>query len=382
VLPARPSGTHRLSFFSQGAVIDMAKKPKQRRITGGVDTHKDTHHAAVVLMNGRRLADAQFPATAAGYRALLAWMRGFGRLHAVGVEGTGSYGAALARYLTGRQVRVIEVDRPDRRQRRAKGKSDPLDAYAAADAVLSGRAKTVPKAGDGITESIRALHTVRSGAIKSRTACMNELHALLITAPAQLREQLVGHKGAKLIRACSGLRPTGELADPAQATRYALRRLAGRWHDLDTEITDLDTRLTVLVKQARPDLLTIKGVGVETAAQLLSTCGDNPDRLYSEAAFASVCGVSPVPASSGRTTRHRLNRGGDRQANRALYIIAVSRMAHDTRTRTYVARRTAEGLSKKEIIRCLKRYIARELYKLLTHPKTRTTQTEDLAKAA
>jgi transposase len=360
----------------------MAKRPKKRRVTGGVDTHKDTHHAAVALMNGRRLADSQFPATAAGYRTLLEWMNSFGRVHAVGVEGTGSYGAALARHLTGEGVKVIEVNRPDRRQRRAKGKSDPLDAYAAADAVLAGRANAVPKAGDGITESIRALHLVRGGAVKSRTACMNELQALLVTAPAQLREELTGRKGAKLIQACAVLQPTGDLADPAQGTRYGLRRLAGRWQELDAEVTDLDIRLAALVKQARPDLLQITGVGVETAAQLLSTCGDNPDRLYSEAAFASLCGVSPVPASSGKTTRHRLSRGGDRQANRALYVIAVSRMAHDARTRAYVQRRTADGLSKKEIIRCLKRYIARELYKILTRPKTQMTQTKDLAKAA
>jgi transposase len=360
----------------------MAKKPKQRRIIGGVDTHKDTHHAAVVLMNGRRLADTHFPATVAGYRALLGWMRGFGRLHAVGAEGTGSYGAALARHLTGKGVKVIEVDGPDRRQRRTKGKSDPLDACAAADAVLSGRASAVPKAADGITESIRALHTVRAGAVKSRTACMNELHALLITAPAPLREELADHTGARLVQACSQLQPTGDLADPEQGVRYALRTLAGRWHDLNTEITGLDTQLAALVKQARPDLLEINGVGVETAAQLLSTCGDNPDQLSCEAAFASLCGVSPVPASSGKTTRHRLNRGGDRQANRALYIIVVSRMAHDARTRAYMARRTTEGLSKKEIIRCLKRCLARELYKILTHPKTHTTSTKNLAKAA
>jgi transposase len=168
----------------------------------------------------------------------------------------------------------------------------------------------------------------------------------------------------------------------APGTRCALRRLAGRWHELNAEITDLDTQLAALVTRARPDLPAIKGVGVETAAQLLSTCGDNPDRLYSEAAFASLRGVSPVPASSGKTTRHRLNSGGDRQANRALYIIAVSRMAHDARTRAYVQRRTGTGLSKKEIIRCLKRYIARELYKVLTSPKTQTTQAKDLTKAA
>jgi transposase len=279
-------------------------------------------------------------------------------------------------------VKVVEVNRPDRRQRRTKGKSDPLDAYAAADAVLSGRANVVPKAGDGIVESIRALHTARSGAVKSRTACMNELQALLITAPAELREELTGRKGAKLAEACARLRPLGDLADPAQGARYALRCLASRWHELTTEIDDLDAQLVVLVKQARPDLLEIKGVGAKTAAQLLSTCGDNPDRLHSEAAFASLCGVSPIPASSGKTKRHRLNRGGDRQANRALYVIALSRMSHDARTRDYVQRRTTEGLSKKEIIRCLKRYIARELYKILTNPKTKTTQVNDLASAA
>jgi transposase len=357
----------------------MAKKAKKRRIAGGVDTHSGTHHAAVVLMNGRRLADAEFPATAAGYADLLAWMRCFGRLHAVGVEGTGSYGAGLARHLRGEDVRVVEVNRPDRRQRRAKGKSDPLDAYAAAEAVLTGRATTVPKACDGIVESIRALHLVRASAVKARTACINEMKALVITAPTELREQLAARSAATLARACARLQTLGDLADPAQGVSAALRRLAARYHVLTTEIADADTELAVLVKQARPDLLAIRGVGIEAAAQLLSTCGDNPDRLHSEAAFASLCGVSPVPASSGKTKRHRLNRGGDRQANRALYMIVLTRMGHDANTRAYVARRTTEGLSIKEIMRCLKRYVARELYKILTCPKT---SNQDLPAAA
>lgn len=360
----------------------MATKPKKRRVTGGVDTHSGTHHAAVVLMNGRRLADAEFPATADGYASLLEWLNSFGRLHAVGVEGTGSYGAALGRYLTGEQVKVVEVNRPDRRQRRAKGKSDPLDAYAAADAVLAGRATAVPKAGDGIVESIRALHIVRAGAVKARTACMNELQSLLITAPAELREHLAGQKRAKLAQACARLRPADDLADPAQGTKAALRHLAGRYRSLTDEISEADTQLGALVKKARPDLLAIRGVGVETAAQLLATCGDNPDRFHSEAAFAALCGVSPIPASSGKTKRHRLNQGGDRQANRALYTIAISRMSHDADTHVYVQRRTKEGLSKKEIIRCLKRYIAREIYKLLTRPKTQVVQINDLPEAA
>jgi transposase len=349
----------------------MAKKPRKQRIAGGVDTHSDTHHAAVVLINGRRLADAEFPATAAGYADLLAWMRSFGRLHAVGVEGTGSYGAGLARHLRGQDVRVIEVNRPDRRQRRAKGKSDPLDAYAAAEAVLAGRATTVPKAGDGIVECIRALHLARAGAIKARTACTNEMKALLVTAPAELREHLPTRSTAKLAHACAQLPSSGDVADPTYGVSAALRLLAGRYHTLTAEITDADAQLAVLVKQARPDLLAVRGVGVETAAQLLATCGDNPDRLHSEAAFASLCGVSPVPASSGKTTRHRLNFGGDRQANRALYMIIITRMGHDAGTRAYVVRRTAEGRSTREIVRCLKRYVARELYKVLTHPKIR-----------
>jgi transposase len=293
-------------------------------------------------------------------------MRSFGRLHAVGVEGTGAYGKGLARHLHREKVEVVEVNRPDRRQRRTKGRSDPLDAYAAAEAVLAGRATTVPKAGDGIVESIRALHLVRAGAVKARTACVNEMKALVITAPAELREQLPARSTARLVHACTRLATDGDLTDPVHGIKAALHRLATRYHHLTVEIGDADAQLAVLVKQARPDLLAVRGVGTESAAQLLCTCGDNPDRLSSEAAFASLCGVSPVPASSGRTKRHRLSRGGDRQANRALYMIVITRMGHDPRTRGYVARRTTEGLSTKEIIRCLKRHVARELYKILT----------------
>jgi transposase len=365
----------------RGDRVGMAKKPKQRRITGGVDTHKDTHHAAVVLMNGRRLADAQFPATSAGYAGLLAWMRGFGRLHAVGVEGTGSYGAALARHLRGQDVTVVEVNRPDRRQRRAKGKSDPLDAYAAADAVLSGRAVAVPKATDGIVESIRVLHLVCGGAVKSRTACINEMRALVVTAPARLRQQLPTAT-ADLAGACARLHPGGDLADPVKATMAALHHLADRYHALSTEITDLDAQLAVLVKQARPDLLQIKGIGVETAAQLLSTCGDNPDRLQSDAAFASLCGVSPVPASSGKTqpapAQSRRRPASQPRPLRDHYLPHGPRPPNPRLRATPHHRRPVQ----KEIIRCLKRYIARELYKALTRPKTQAAQEKDLATAA
>lgn len=355
------------------------KKPKKRRIVGGVDTHADTHHAAVEVMNGGRIADAQFPATGQGYEQLLEWMRSFGRLHAVGIEGTGSYGAGLTRHLRENGVEVIEVNRPDRRQRRTQGKSDPLDAYAAADAVLAGRARALPKGSDGIVESIRAVHLARAGAMKARTACVNELRSLLVTAPAELRERMAGISAGALTTLCARLRPAADVADPLQGTKLALRSLARRYQALSTEIEDLDIHLKALVAQARPDLLTVHGVGPETAAQLLITCGDNPDRLTSPAAFAALCGVAPIPASSGKTNRHRLSRGGDRQANRALYLIALARMAWCSRTRAYVTRRTAEGKSKKEIIRCLKRYIARELFKTLTSKKTTTNDLQTAA---
>lgn len=348
------------------------KKPKQRRIVGGVDTHAESHHAAVEVMNGARIADASFPATAAGYAQLLAWMASFGRLYAVGVEGTGSYGAGLTRHLHAHGVRVVEVDRPDRHQRRRLGKSDALDAYAAADAVLAGRARALPKLGNGLAESIRAIHLARAGAVKARTATINELRSLLVTAPTQLREQLAGHTAETLTAACTRLRPTGEICDPAHGTKVALRHLARRYQALTGEITDLHQHLRALITHARPDLLAIHGVGVETAAQLLITCGDNPDRLSTPAAFAALCGVAPVPASSGKTTRHRLSRGGDRQANRALHLIILTRMATCPRTRAYITRRTTEGKPKTEIIRCLKRYAARELFKTLTSTNTTT----------
>ncbi|TQL99845.1 transposase [Actinoallomurus bryophytorum] len=347
-----------------------SRRPDKRRVVGGVDTHHDTHHAAVELMNGGRIADADFPATVEGYARLLAWMEGFGRIHAVGVEGTGSYGAGLTRYLRGQGVTVVEVNRPDRRQRRSVGKSDPLDAYAAADAVLAGRARALPKGNDGIAESIRVLHLTRTGAIKARTAAINELRAVLVTAPAQLREHLTGKPTPALISACARLRPGTDLTDPLHATKHALRALAHRHQHLTTEIDGLNLHLKALITQTRPDLLAIYGVGVETAAQLLITCGDNPDRLTTPAAFAALCGVAPIPASSGKTTRHRLSRGGDRQANRALYLITITRMSHCARTRTYIQRRTSQGKPKPEIIRCLKRYLARELYKALTSTNT------------
>ncbi|WP_331730180.1 IS110 family transposase (plasmid) [Kitasatospora sp. NBC_00070] len=348
----------------------MAEQTDQIAVVGGIDTHTDFHQAAVIDSIGRHLATEAFPTDPDGYRQLLEWLHSHGDVMAVGVEGTGAYGAELARFLRGNQVTVVDVDRPDRRARRANGKSDPVDAYAAATAVLSGRAGGTPKTRDGIVEAIRSLRVVRRSAVKSRTQTINQIRGLIITAPAQVRERLRGLSTTALITHLSRSRPTGELDDPARAVRTALRRLARRYQYLSEEINDANAELRPLVAQAAPDLVALPGLGTETAAQFLITAGDNPDRLRSEASFAHLCAAAPIPASSGRTNRHRLNRGGDRQANNALHTIALVRMRWDPRTQNYVAKRTAEGMSKKDILRCLKRFIAREVYKHLTRPAT------------
>jgi transposase len=336
---------------------------KKRSVMGGVDTHGKTHHAAVLDQNGRELGDHEFPATAAGYRTLLTWMRRFGRVVKIGVEGTGTYGAGLARYLASEQIELVEVDRPDRRARRAQGKSDPLDAYAAARAALSGRASAVPKARTGPIEAIRVLRTARRGAVKARTAALNQLRGLIVAAPENLRSKLDGLTAVRLVDACANLPVHDEhLNDPEHATAASLAAIARRVQTLNTEIAEADRHIGHLVATTAPRLIALHGVGPDVAGQLLTTAGDNPDRLRSEAAYAHLCGVAPIPVSSGRTNRHRLNRAGDRAANSALYTIALCRMRSEPRTRAYIQRRTQQGLSKKDILRCLKRYIAREVH--------------------
>jgi transposase len=338
-----------------------------RQVTGGVDTHGEVHVAAAVDTTGRILGTASFPATAAGYRRLWRWLCRHGELARVGVEGTGSYGAGLARYLTGEGVEVVEVNRPDRQRRRRRGKSDTVDAEAAARAALNGDATGAPKTGDGPVESVRVLRLARRSAIKARTQSANQIRDLILTAPDQLRSRLRNLDTDKRVAVCARFR-TGEVTDPGEATKAALRTLARRHLDLSAEITVLDAHLAQLCATINPALLAAHGVGPEVAATLLVTAGDNPHRMGSEAAFAALCGASPVEASSGKVTRHRLNQGGDRQANNALWRIVLVRMSSDPRTKAYVARRTLEGKSKKEIIRCLKRHVARQIFRLLTNP--------------
>ena len=337
-------------------------------VTLGVDTHSDTHVGAVLDQFGRCLETLSVPATATGYATLLAWAEGFGTLDRVGIEGTGSYGAGFARFLRDKDVEVAEVNRPNRQHRRRFGKHDTADAEAAARAVQANTATGEPKAADGLAEMVRAVRVARRSAVKARTQAANQLRALLVTAPEELRAKLRGLSTTKLVATAARFRPGVLTNDLAEATKLAMRSVARRHRRLSEEIAELDEHLARLVAEAAPALTSVRGVGTDTAASLLLAAGDNPERLKSEAAFAHLCGAAPVQASSGKSVRHRLNRGGNRDANRALHVLVLGRMSWDERTREYVARRTAEGKSKREILRCLKRYVAREVYRILTAP--------------
>lgn len=344
------------------------------RVTVGVDTHKDTHVARAKDQLGRRLGDVKIvPTTPDGYQELLSWARSLGEVEAFGIEGTGSWGAGLARYLATQQVRVLEIVRPSRQARRRNGKSDPADADAAASAVLSGDAQGLPKSGDDRVEMIRVLRVARTTALKARTQAMNALHAMVVTAPAELREALRRLSDAALVGRCAHLRP-GPLTNPTAATKAALRSLATRHQALTKELNQLSAKLDQLVTAVAPTLLALFGVGPDSAGVLLVAAGDNPERMRSEAGFAMLCGASPVQASSGKVSRHRLNRGGNRQANAALYLIVLSRLRWHQPTQAYMARRTAEGKSTKEVIRCLKRFVARQIYQVLSTMAKQTAQ--------
>jgi transposase len=337
-----------------------------RAITGGVDTHADTHVAAALDPVGGLLGVREFPVTAAGYSGLLGWLGGFGTVCLVGIEGTGSYGAGLARHLSAAGVRVVEVDRSDRQDRRRQGKSDPLDAVSAARAAQSGRARGAPKGRDGAVEAIRALMVAKRSARSERTQAINQARALIVTAPDDLRARFTAHATADLVAELAALRPRPG-AVVGYHTRIALRELGRRAEFLDGQIGCLDALIVPLVTGHAPGLIALHGVGADTAALLLAAAGDHPGRLRSEAAWAHLCAAAPIPASSGKTIRRRLNPAGDRQAGHALWRIVITRMSTHPPTRAYAGRRTAEGLSKKEIMRCLKRYVAREVYPCLRH---------------
>ncbi len=336
-------------------------------VTAGVDTHRDVHMVAALDQRGTELGVQGFSTDPVGHRNMLDWLERFGPVELVGVEGTGTYGAGLTRFLQRNDIAVVEISRPDRQERRSHGKSDEVDAIAAARSAQSGKDIAQPKTRTGNVEAIRALRMVRRSATRDRTSAINQMRALVVTGPDDLRETFRGMTTKKLVSGAARLRPS----DPTTfvgATKFALRELARRVQFLNAEIKRVNDILSPLITATAPELIARHGVGIESAATLLVTAGDNPNRLHSEAAFAHLCGAAPINASSGLITRKRLNPRGDRLANEALWRIVMVRMSSEPRTRAYVQRRTIEGKSKREIIRCLKRYVAREVFKDLKHP--------------
>lgn len=340
--------------------------PVEHQVVLGVDTHRDQNTAAVVTVDGRLCGTAEFPTTSRGCDELLAWAKELGHVTRAGVECTGSYGASVSRLLQSQEIEVLEVNQPDRRARRSHGKTDVVDAEAAARAVLSGRATAIAKSGEGPVEAIRVLKLMRDSAVHARTKAMNQLKATLVTAAPALRETLTGLGTKTLVRRCSTLPDSAADTVSQHATRYVLRGLAQRILTLTAEADQTEKHLKALIQQHTPQLIERTGIGPDSAAALLIVAGDNHDRVGAEGSFAALCGVSPVEASSGNTQRRRLNRGGDRRANAALYRIVLSRLRWDTRTQAYMTRRLAEGRTRREIVRCLKRYVAREVFALIT----------------
>jgi transposase len=339
---------------------------EQRVVVGGVDTHKDLHFAAVVDDQDHVLGNQCFPSTRHGYKQMLAWLRSFGELARIGVECTGTYGAGLLRYLQQAGVTVLEVTAPDKHDRRKRGKDDTIDAENAAHAALAQVRTVTPKTRDGMVESLRVLKACRKTAIAARRVALQLIQNTIISAPDELRESLRTLTRMQLIRTLAAWRPDlSDYRNLSSAYRIALKSLGRRYLELHDEIADLDTMIAALVNELAPELIAQNSIGYESASQLLLTAGDNSGRLQSESSFAALCGVSPVPASSGKVSRHRLNRGGDRAANSALHIIAIGRLRTDPRTQAYVAKRLNEGHSKLEAIRCLKRYIAREVFYII-----------------
>lgn len=333
----------------------------RQAVHGGIDTHKATHHAAVIDTDGRLVQQRQFATTTAGCRALIRWLDQW-QVHRVGVEQTGTYGAGVTRELTDAGHQVVEVNQPDLRVRAMAGKSDPIDALMAAEAARTGRAQAVPKERCGAIESIRLLHAARRSAVKERSALLNQIGDMAITVPTQLRDRL-GTTGRQIAAQSLRLRPDHtHPSDPTQAARIALRSLAERIRDLDRQVHRLDADLDALLAATAPRLLERPYVGTHAAAQLLITAGENIDRIGTEAQFARLTGIAPIPASSGQTHRMRLHRGGDRAANSAIHMVAIGRLRSHTPAIDYLARRTSEGLSKKDAIRAMKRLIARELF--------------------
>lgn len=335
-------------------------------VIGGVDAHADAHHLAALDERGGLLASKSFPTTTLGYAQALDWLSGYGQIDAIAVESTGSYAAAFVRYLREHEIRVFEVNQPHARTRRRRGKSDPIDAETAARLLLAGKATAIPKQTNGIVDDPAASRHAQQrgqGTLgRARAGPRSAHHRTAATSRPARRPQDAPRQSRDRARLRVSAR---DLTRPLDAAKFALRALAQRINTLDDEIALLDHHLEELVAVAAPRTLQLLGISTGHAGQLLVTAGQNIERFNGESSFAAICGASPVPASSGKTNRHRLNPGGDRQANRPLHPIVVVRLRYCQRTRDYVERRTREGKTQREIMRCPKRYVAREIYTVL-----------------
>jgi len=349
---------------------------KHQKIIIGIDTHKDFHHVAVISALGESLTDRKFDATPDGYTALIAWVTGQGDVLRAGVEGTGSYGAALTKRLRTAGITVIDILAPDKQERRLRGKTDQIDAYSAARAVLARRARTVPKIRDGEVEAMRVLRTTRKMVVKQRTETMNQLHSLLVSAPENLRAKLAGLKAKDIAKASARLRDLATDDVVTAATKDAAKSLGRRFLELTIESDRLEDRIDALVTAYAPELLAVYGVGPDVAATLLTVAGENVDRIGTESALAHLAGTAPIPASSGKTNRHRLNRGGNRQGNAAFHRIVLVRMVRHPETRAYVEKTIARGKTKRDTMRLLKRYLAREIFPILVAVQQRHAATQ------
>jgi transposase len=342
----------------------MNVRSNTKTLTLGVDTHLEKHVAVLVNNIGQVVDTKEVAVTTLGYSALYKWCSSFGTLKQAGIEGTGTYGAGLCKYLQNKGVDVYEVNRPNRARRRLRGKSDPTDAENAARSVLAKESTAIPKSHDGVVEALRFLVVARKSSVKSKTQTINQIRALLVTAPEEIRQKCYVPRAYQCIVGCEELE-----AQPDNLLESSLismlQLLALRWRGLAAELRTIDKQLKKLISSRAPTLIEQYGVGTYVAATLLVAAGDNPERLKKESSFAALCGVSPMEASSGKTQRHRLNRGGVRDANNALWTVTLIRMRNDARTKIYVEKRVTEGKSNKEIQRCLKRYIARELFPII-----------------
>lgn len=338
-------------------------------VVAGIDTHENTHTIALLDRVGAPVATATHHADSDGYRRTVDFIRSHGACAAVGVEGTNSYGAGLRKHLQSQGMLVFEVLRPKRQVRRMDGKSDPIDAVEAARAVLAGRGLSTPKDGDGHAEALRFLDAARTQLVRAMTALSNSAGDMLITAPEAFRSRWRHGRAADALKRIASTTATG--SGIVETSLMAALKVMGRqYRELERHADELERRMREILDEHAPAVLAIYGAGTITAARLVATAGDNPGRIRSEAAFAKLCGACPIPASSGKTNRHRLNRGGDRNANSALHRIALVRMSHPhPRTKAYIERKRGQGMSTKEILRCIKRAICREAYRAICHPE-------------